>query len=138
MELELTTPALLFTAISLLISAYTSRFLTLAQLLRQLDAVYREKADEGILEQMKNLSRRIQLIRWMQIMGVFSFILCVLSMFLLFMNHQLGGQISFGISLLSLMISLIILIYEVQISVNAIAYQLQDYEDEKLKLWYYI
>ncbi len=134
MELELTTPALLFTAISLLISAYTSRFLTLAQLLRQLDAVYREKADEGILEQMKNLSRRIQLIRWMQIMGVFSFILCVLSMFLLFMNHQLGGQISFGISLLSLMISLIILIYEVQISVNAIAYQLQDYEDEKLKL----
>lgn len=134
MELELTTPALLFTAISLLISAYTSRFLTLAQLLRQLDAVYRERPDEGILEQMKNLSRRIQLIRWMQIMGVLSFILCVLSMLLLFMNHQLGGQISFGISLLSLMISLIILIYEVQISVNAIAYQLQDYEDKKLKL----
>ncbi|MFU0800283.1 MAG: DUF2721 domain-containing protein [Xylanivirga thermophila] len=134
MKLELTTPALLFTAISLLISAYTSRFLTLAQLLRQLDGAYREKPDKRILDQMKNLSRRIRLIRWMQVMGVLSFILCVLSMFLLFMDHQIGGQISFGISLLSLMLSLIILIYEVQISVDAIAYQLQDYEDHDLKL----
>lgn len=134
MKLELTTPALLFTAISLLISAYTSRFLTLAQLLRQLDGAYREKPDKRILDQMKNLSRRIRLIRWMQVMGVLSFILCVLSMFLLFMDHQIGGQISFGSSLLSLMLSLIILIYEVQISVDAIAYQLQDYEDHDLKL----
>lgn len=134
MKLELTTPALLFTAISLLISAYTSRFLTLAQLLRQLDGAYREKPDKRILDQMKNLSRRIRLIRWMQVMGVLSFILCVLSMFLLFMDNQIGGQISFGISLLSLMLSLIILIYEVQISVDAIAYQLQDYEDHDLKL----
>ncbi|WP_243641273.1 DUF2721 domain-containing protein [Xylanivirga thermophila] len=134
MKLELTTPALLFTAISLLISAYTSRFLTLAQLLRQLDGAYREKPDKRILDQMKNLSRRIRLIRWMQVMGVLSFILCVLSMFLLFMDNHIGGQISFGISLLSLMLSLIILIYEVQISVDAIAYQLQDYEDHDLKL----
>lgn len=134
MKLELTTPALLFTAISLLISAYTSRFLTLAQLLRQLDGAYREKPDKRILDQMKNLSRRIRLIRWMQVMGVLSFILCVLSMFLLFMDNQIGGQISFGSSLLSLMLSLIILIYEVQISVDAIAYQLQDYEDHDLKL----
>lgn len=134
MELELTTPALLFTAISLLISAYTSRFLTLAQLLRQLDSAYREKPEEGILDQMKNLSHRIQMIRWMQIMGVLSFILCVFSMLLLFANRQIGGQISFVISLISLMASLIILIYEVQISVNAIAYQLQDYEDKRLKL----
>ena len=134
MELELTTPALLFTAISLLVSAYTSRFLTLAQLLRQLDSVYREKPEEGILEQMKNLSHRIQLIRWMQIMGVLSFILCVLSMFLLFLSRQLGGQVSFALSLLSLMASLIILIYEVQISVNAIAYQLKDHEHKKLRL----
>ncbi len=134
MELELTTPALLFTAISLLMTAYTSRFLTLAQLLRQLDAVYREKPDQIILEQMVNFSRRIRLIRWMQIMGVLSFILCVFSMLMLFMNYQLGGQISFAISLLSLMASLIILIYEVQISVKAIAYQLQDFEDERLRL----
>ena len=123
MTLELTTPALLFTAISLLISAYTSRFLTLAQLLRQLDSVYRKRPEEGILEQMKNLSHRIQLIRWMQIMGVLSFILCVLSMFLLFLNRQIGGQISFAISLIALMVSLIILIYEVQISVSALAYK---------------
>ena len=134
MDLELTTPALLFTAISLLISAYTSRFLTLAQLLRQLDSVYRKRPEERILEQMKNLSRRIQLIRWMQIMGVLSFILCVFSMLMLFLNRQVGGQISFAISLISLMISLIILIYEVQISVSALAYQIKDHEDENLKL----
>lgn len=134
MELELTTPALLFTAISLLISAYTSRFLTLANLLRQLDAVYRQERSERVLDQMRNLSRRIKLMRWMQIMGVLSFILCVLSMLLLFMNNQLGGQLSFGISLMSLIISLLILIYEVQISVDAIAYQLQDYESDQVKL----
>ncbi|NLI61206.1 MAG: DUF2721 domain-containing protein [Clostridiales bacterium] len=134
MTLELTTPALLFTAISLLISAYTSRFLTLAQLLRQLDSVYRKRPEEGILEQMKNLSHRIQLIRWMQIMGVLSFILCVLSMFLLFLNRQIGGQISFAISLIALMVSLIILIYEVQISVSALAYQVKDHQNDKLKL----
>jgi uncharacterized membrane protein len=126
LKLELTTPALLFTAISLLISAYTSRFATLAQLLRQLDLQHRKNPEKRILAQIKNLNKRVRLIKYMQIMGVFSFFLCVLSMLSLFLNKQVLGQITFGISLVALLISLLLSLMELQISVNAIIYQLED------------
>lgn len=124
MRIEMTTPALLFTAISLLISAYTSRFLTLAGLLRQLDLQYKKDKDKIVLMQIKNLSKRIKIIRWMQILGVFSFFLCVLTMFVLYINKQFLGEVIFAISLLSLMSSLLLSLYEVNISVNAITLQL--------------
>ena len=124
MRIEMTTPALLFTAISLLISAYTSRFLTLAGLLRQLDLQYKKDKDEIVLMQIKNLSKRIKIIRWMQILGVFSFFLCVLTLFVLYINKQFLGEVIFAISLLSLMSSLLLSLYEVNISVNAITLQL--------------
>ncbi|GKU23822.1 DUF2721 domain-containing protein [Clostridium folliculivorans] len=134
MKLELTTPALLFTAISLLISAYTSRFATLAQLLRQLDLHYRKTPEKRILAQIKNLNKRIRLIKYMQTMGVFSFFLCVLSMLALFLNKQVIGQITFGISLVALLISLLLSLLELQISVNAIVYQLEDLTEMSNKL----
>lgn len=124
MRIEMTTPALLFTTISLLISAYTSRFLTLAGLLRQLDLQYKKDKDEIVLMQIKNLRKRINIIRWMQILGVFSFFLCVLTMFVLYINKQFLGEVIFAISLLSLMSSLLLSLYEVNISVNAITLQL--------------
>ena len=124
MRIEMTTPALLFTAISLLISVYTSRFLTLAGLLRQLDLQYKKDKDEIVLMQIKNLRKRINIIRWMQILGVFSFFLCVLTMFVLYINKQFLGEVIFAISLLSLMSSLLLSLYEVNISVNAITLQL--------------
>ena len=124
MRIEMTTPALLFTAISLLISAYTSRFLILAGLLRQLDLQYKKDKDEIVLMQIKNLRKRINIIRWMQILGVFSFFLCVLTMFVLYINKQFLGEVIFAISLLSLMSSLLLSLYEVNISVNAITLQL--------------
>ena len=124
MRIEMTTHALLFTAISLLISAYTSRFLTLAGLLRQLDLQYKKDKDEIVLMQIKNLRKRINIIRWMQILGVFSFFLCVLTMFVLYINKQFLGEVIFAISLLSLMSSLLLSLYEVNISVNAITLQL--------------
>ena len=122
----MTTPALLFTAISLLISAYTSRFLNLATLLRQLDNQYKKNKDEAILMQIKNLRRRIHLIRWMQILGVFSFFTCVLTMFVLYFGRQFLGEVIFSISLLSLMFSLLVSLYEVNISVKAITFQLDE------------
>lgn len=126
MRIEMTTPALLFTAISLLISAYTSRFLNLATLLRQLDNQYKKNKDEAILMQIKNLRRRIHLIRWMQILGVFSFFTCVLTMFVLYFGRQFLGEVIFSISLLSLMFSLLVSLYEVNISVKAITFQLDE------------
>lgn len=129
MKFELTTPALLFTAISLLISAYTSRFLSLAQLLRSLDSQYRKLREERILRQIKNLNKRIELIRYTQIAAVVSFFLCVFSMFCLFLDRYYIGEISFGISLIFLLISLGVSIYEVQISVKAITLQIDDLKE---------
>jgi hypothetical protein len=130
MTLELTTPALLFTSISLLISAYTSRFLSLAQLLRQLDIQYKHEPNESILGQIRNLNKRLSLIRYSQIMGGLSFFLCTLSTFLLFRNLSKAGEVTFGASLIALMISIVFLLIEVHISVKALSLQLKDFENE--------
>lgn len=129
MKFELTTPALLFTAISLLISAYTTRFLNLAQLLRSLDIQYRKEKEPRFLKQIRNLNKRIQIIRYTQIAAAISFFLCVLSMFSIFLDRYLLGEITFGMSLIALLISLGLSIYEVQISVKAISLQIEDLED---------
>ncbi|MBU3195212.1 DUF2721 domain-containing protein [Clostridium algidicarnis] len=126
--MELTTPAVLFTSISLLISAYTSRFLSLAQLVRQLDNQYKQEKSEDILKQIRNLQLRISIIRYTQIMGGVSFFLCALSTFLIFKDKNFAGEVAFGASLIALMISLLLLIIEVQISVKALNVQLEKYK----------
>ncbi|WP_426349201.1 DUF2721 domain-containing protein [Alloiococcus sp. CFN-8] len=134
MKLELTTPAVLFTSISLLISAYTSRFLTLAQLVRQLDNQYRNEPHEVLLKQIKNIQLRINIIRYTQIMGGLSFFLCALSTFLIFRGENTMGEFAFGASLVALMISLLLLIIEVQISVKALNVQLEKYKIDESDL----
>ena len=131
MEISLTTPALLFPAISLLLLAYTNRFLTLANLIRELHAKYTAKPEEIILAQIKNLRYRVHLIRDMQIFGAGSFFLCVATMLALFFSQAMLGEILFGISLLLLLISLGLSLREVQVSVDALEYRLSDIE--KLK-----
>lgn len=130
MEMTLTTPALLFPAISLLLLAYTNRFLVLAQLVRDLHSKYQQTPDEVLSGQIANLRKRIFLIRNMQVLGVSAFFLCVLSMFLIFARELVWGEFVFGGSLLLLMASLGISIYEIQISVNALSLQLRDYADK--------
>lgn len=126
--LTLATPALLFSAISLLLLAYTNRFLTLANLVRSLYASYKEKPDEIIIGQIKNLKRRLFLIRNMQIYGITSLLLCVLCMFLIYVNYIRFAEIIFGIALILLIISLALSVREIQISVKALKLQLSDLE----------
>ena len=120
LEMTLTTPALLFPAVSLLLLAYTNRFLTLAQVIRQLSRENDAARRDTVLQQITGLRRRIAIIQAMQFMGVLSFLLCTLSMFALFMTQILLGEILFGISLLTLSSSLILSLYEVAISSNAL------------------
>lgn len=129
MELTLTTPALLFPAISLLLLAYTNRFLTLAALMRELYASHRSHPDPKIKRQLVNLRYRIVLIRNMQVCGVASFFLCVLCMFLLFAGQPTIGQWVFGASLLLLLISLALSLREVQVSIGALFFQIEDLEE---------
>lgn len=130
MEISLTTPALLFPAISLLLLAYTNRFLTLATLIRTLHKQFKEDADPNIKAQIANLRKRVNLIKNMQLTGIASLLLCVVSMFAIYENWQVFGSIIFGVSLVLLMISLIFSIIEIQISVKALNIHLIDIEKE--------
>lgn len=128
MDVSLTTPALLFPAISLLLLAYTNRFLTIAGLIRNLYKAYKANPSDNVKAQIANLKRRVNLIRNMQIAGILSLLLCVLSMFLIYEELIFYGSLIFGISLVLLMVSLVFSIIEIQISVKALNIQLEDME----------
>jgi hypothetical protein len=132
MELNITTPALLFPAISLLLLAYTNRFLALAALIRELKAQYRTNPDPHIIMQIENLRKRVYLIRDMQGLGIGSLLCCVVAMFLLFVGNVFAAQLMFGASLVVMAVSLIFTIREIKISVDALNVHLKDIEEEKL------
>jgi uncharacterized membrane protein YbhN (UPF0104 family) len=130
MELQLSTPALLFSAITLLMLAFTNRFLAIATLIRGLHKSHRKSPDkEIIVEQIHNLRRRLTLIKNMQLFGVFSFLLCVICMYLLFRGFTQSANWVFVASMVSLLISLGISLVEIQISTKALNLELGDMED---------
>jgi len=133
MDISLTTPALLFPTVSLLMLAYTNRFLTLASIIRNLHARYKDENDENLLGQITNLRYRVYLIRNMQIAGVLSLLFCVFSMFAIFAGWVTGGQWSFAVALIFMIISMLISLRELQVSVGALDLLLMDMEDQELK-----
>ncbi len=126
MQLTLSTPALLFSAISLLLLAYTNRFLAIANLVRQLHNKNKEKPNALIEGQIANLQKRIFLIRNMQICGIASLLICVLCMFLLYVSLIIIAEVLFGLALILLVVSLALSIREIQISVKALKLHLSD------------
>jgi hypothetical protein len=128
-SLSLNTPALLFSAISLIMLAYTNRFLAYASVIRNLHDKYLVKKDKSIEQQIANLKLRIDLTRWMQIFGISSLLLCVLTMFLIYIDQHLSAVWIFGIALILLIISLGLLIKEIQISARALKLHISDMED---------
>ena len=128
MDINLTTPAVLFPAVSLLLLAYTNRFLALAGVIRKLHAEYKAAPSPHYLGQIQNLRYRIRLVRNMQFCGVLSLLLCTVCMFLLFCGLITGAEIVFSVSLVVMIISLIISLVEIQTSVRALDLHLQDIE----------
>ena len=128
MQIELSTPALLFPAVSLLLLAYTNRFVTLATLIRSLAEKYKTDHSVILLGQIRNLRLRVNLIKHMQAAGVTSLFFCVLCMFSLFFGFELLGRAIFGFSLLLMLASLGISVTEIWISVNALNLQLSNLE----------
>ena len=133
MDFTLSTPALLFPTVSLLMLAYTNRFLTLATIIRGLHDRYKNDQDDNLLGQIANLRYRVYLIRNMQIFGVLSLLFCVVSMFALFAGWVIGGQWAFGIALILMIVSMLISLRELQISVGALDLLLVELEDEEKK-----
>ena len=128
-ELTLSTPALLFSAISLIMLAYTNRFLAYAAVIRNLHDIYLERKEESLIRQIKNLKLRLNLTRWMQIFGISSLLFCVLTMFLIYVHKHNMAVWIFGFALILLIISLALLIKEIQISAQALQYHIADIEE---------
>ncbi|MFY7665029.1 DUF2721 domain-containing protein [Flavobacterium sp.] len=133
MILSIETPALLFSATSLILLAYTNRFLTIATIVRSLKKSYEEDERRTTLLEIRNLNLRLTLIRNMQLFGVLSLFLSVFSMLLLFLEQQTSGIYLFGLSLLGLLISLGISFWEISISVEALRLHLSDIKNAKDK-----
>lgn len=127
--LNLTTPAVLFSAISLIMLAYTNRFLAYTSVIRNLHEKYKQRPDDTILRQIRNLKLRLFLTKWMQIFGITSLFLCVMTMFLIYISYrEIAGWV-FGVGLLLLLLSLAFLIKEIQISTKALQHHIEDIEE---------
>ena len=133
MELNIQTPALLFPAVSLLMLAYTNKFLAIANLVRKLYSDYEKNQHISLVAQISNLRRRLMLIRWMQVGGVASILFCVITMFLIYAGYQGWAKILFGLSLLLMIASLIISLIEIFLSAGALRLLLRDLEEGQNK-----
>ncbi|MCB0528695.1 MAG: DUF2721 domain-containing protein [Saprospiraceae bacterium] len=131
MELTIQTPALLFPAVSLLLIAFTNKFLAIANLIRKLYSDYEEKKLVTLLSQIHSLRRRLMLIRWMQVFGVGSILLCVVTMFLVYEGWQVWAKILFALSLLLMMVSLVLSLVELFLSAGALRVLLMDLEEKE-------
>jgi len=131
MELTLQTPSLLFPAVSLLLLAYTNRFLALATLVRSLEGHYRQSHEGKLLDQIHNLKRRLRLIRNMQLAGVLSLFCCTGTMFLLFFNRVGTAEVVFSVGLILMMASLALSAEEIRISVQALDLHLTDLGEKR-------
>jgi hypothetical protein len=132
MEMSINTPALLFPAITLLMLAYTNRFLALSTLIRNLHSKYKQGLEDGhaLRGQIKNLRRRMNLIRQMQASGVLSFFFCVLCMLFLYLRYEMIAYAIFGLSLVLLLVSLALSLTEIIISTRALEIELGDMESK--------
>ena len=133
MEIQLTTPALLFSTVSLLMVAYTNRYLAIANLIRNLYDKYQDEHDDAVLAQIRSLRTRISIIRYMQIIAISALLLSTVCMFELFAGLQQLATYTFELSIVLLSLSLVFAIAEVNQSNKALGLQLKDIEHEMSK-----
>jgi hypothetical protein len=130
-DIQINTPAILFSTVSLLYIGYTNRFMSIASLVRDLKGKFLETRDTDLLKQISNLRRRIVLIRNMQLLGIGALIISVFSIVAIYMKYQGTGEILFFISLILLIFSMIAAVREVFISVDALTIELSTIEELK-------
>lgn len=129
MDITINTPALLFPAISLVMLAYTNRFLALASVIRTLYDRYKSQEDKHIIHgQIKSIRFRLKLVQYMQVFGVLTFIGSILCMYFIYTNNMMLAHIIFALSLVSFVVSLLISLWEIQLSNRALELQLGDME----------
>ncbi|WP_266364342.1 DUF2721 domain-containing protein [Tellurirhabdus rosea] len=130
MELTISTPALLFSTVSLLMIAFTNRFLAIAGLIRDLHEKFRQKPDTDYVAQIRNLHTRLQLIRAIQVISVISLLLSAICMLVIFQDAQQAARWLFGSALILQIVALALSAVEISISINALKIELSDMEKE--------
>lgn len=129
MDISINTPALLFPAISLIMLAYTNRFLALSNRVRSLHDKYQNHEQKHIIHgQIRNLRYRLKLIKNMQALGVITFLSCILCMYLIYIESMTAANIVFAASLLTFSGSLALSLLEIQLSTKALELELSDME----------
>lgn len=134
MDISINTPALLFPAISLIMLAYTNRFLAIASLARKLHDNYINHEPSPILkDQIRNLRHRLRLVRQMQLFGVLSFLIALLSMYFIYTGRMTAAHYSFATAVILFAISLVISLVEIWRSTLSVELHLSDIEDSDPK-----
>ena len=128
MNIDYTVTALMFPAIPLLMGVYSNRFHTLSRLIRELhdEHVYEKHIPAEWKKQFINLSRRISILRWTIMFAAFGFLFNMLTVFALYLNELFLARVIFGSCCLSMIISIIFFIREIQISTNALNLHMSD------------
>ena len=127
MELTIGTPALLFSTVSLLMIAFTNRFLALASLIRDLHEKYKVEIDKtNVIEQIRGLQRRIRIVRNIQIIAISSLLLSAICMLLIFVGEELAAKWLFGGALTLQIVALSLSVKEITLSMNALKLELSD------------
>ena len=125
-ELTLITPTFLFSAVSLILLAYTNRFLSYAQLVRTLKDKYMEDHSKVTRAQIVNLRKRLKLTRSMQVFGAASLLLCVITMLLIYIDMQFLSAIVFAVALMLFIVSLALSVWEILLSTKSLEIYLSD------------
>jgi Protein of unknown function (DUF2721) len=134
MELTISTPALLFSTVSLLMIAFTNRSLAISSLVRELHDQFRKNpSDKFIILQIRSLQKRIKLIRNMQVTIIVSMLMSAVCMLLIFIDEQIGARWLFGLALLLQIIALSISAIEITQSMRALEFELHDMKEHLRK-----
>lgn len=131
MDISINTPALLFPALSLVMLAYTNRFMALSSVIRNLHDKFNaiQKSDSAKLHgQIKNLKFRIRLIKNMQIMGALSILCASLCMYLIYIGEMPAARWAFATSIMTFTFSILLSIWELIKSTKALEIELSDME----------
>ena len=128
MNIDYTVTALMFPAIPLTMNIYSNRFHSLSKLIRQLhdEHVYEKHVPAEWKKQFINLNGRINLLRYTIMFAAFGFLFNLLTVFALYLNEIFIARIIFGSCCLSMIISIIFFIREIQISTKALKLHMSD------------
>ena len=128
MNIDYTVTALMFPAIPLIMSVYSNRFHTLSSLIRKIhdEFVFEKHTPPEWKAQLMNLDSRIVVIKYSIMFAAFGFLFNMLTVFALYLESLLIARFIFGSCCLSMMISIVFFIREIQISTKALKLHLSD------------